>query len=131
MKIVFDAVSTQFGCGHYSDNGDRLFAPNLFIFASDNFGTYTDTVWSDFQTEVHNRYGCWDCAGTPSFLFISRTDAAAPTNLGTTVKLSTTELDIDATDDTSTQANINKFNSIVNSICVASLPQCASYTCSS
>uniref|UniRef100_A0A1I7TUY5 VWFA domain-containing protein n=1 Tax=Caenorhabditis tropicalis TaxID=1561998 RepID=A0A1I7TUY5_9PELO len=128
IKGVFDSLGTQFGCGHYSDNGDRIFAPNLFIFASDNFGTYTNAVWDDFSTEVRNRYGCWDCAGNPTFLFLSRNEATAPVALGVTYKLSDTDLDIDATDDTSTQANINKFNSIVNSVCVTPLATCASYT---
>ncbi|PIC44963.1 hypothetical protein B9Z55_005150 [Caenorhabditis nigoni] len=75
------------------------------------------------QTELHSRYGCWDCAGTPTFLFLSRNDAGPPAGtLGVTYKLTDTDLDIDATDDTSTQANINLFNTIVNSVCVAALP---------
>uniref|UniRef100_A0A8R1DPJ8 VWFA domain-containing protein n=2 Tax=Caenorhabditis japonica TaxID=281687 RepID=A0A8R1DPJ8_CAEJA len=126
---VFSALGTQFGCGNYNDNGDRLFAPNLYIFASDNFAAYTNNVWNDFQTQVHNRFGCYDCPGTPSFLFLSRTNAGADTTIGPTLFLSDTDLDIDYTDDTSTQANINKFNGIINSICTAAYPTCATYAC--
>ncbi|EGT35986.1 hypothetical protein CAEBREN_29852 [Caenorhabditis brenneri] len=77
---------------------------------------------------MHSRYGCWDCAATPTFLFLSRTNTVVPVNLGVTINLSDTDLDIDANDDTSTQANINKFNSVVNSVCIAPLATCASYT---
>ncbi|EGT32216.1 hypothetical protein CAEBREN_30427 [Caenorhabditis brenneri] len=121
VSKVFNSLGTQFGCGHYSDDGDRVFAPNLFIFASDNFASYTDAVWADFKTEMHSRYGCWDCAATPTFLFLSRTNTVVPVNLGVTINLSDADLDIDANDDTSTQANINKFNSVVNSVCIAPL----------
>ncbi|CAI5441134.1 unnamed protein product [Caenorhabditis angaria] len=124
---LFDAIRTQFGCSHYSDDTDRVFAPNVFIIASDNLASYTDAVWNQFQTELHSRFGCWDCAGTPTFLFLSRTDAKAPTSLGSTINIATSDLDIDRDDDTSTQANINKFNGIVNSVCSTSMRACSSY----
>ncbi|CCD71843.1 VWFA domain-containing protein [Caenorhabditis elegans] len=130
MSGVFDTLGTQFGCGHYSDDTDRIFAPNLFIFASDNFGTYDASVWTDFQAQLRNRYGCWDCAGTPTFLFISRNAAGPPDTLalGQTIHLTTADLDIDASDDTSTQSSINQFNNLLNTICVTALPTCTTYT---
>ncbi|CAD6197218.1 unnamed protein product [Caenorhabditis auriculariae] len=129
VTSLFDTLSTQFGCGHYGDNGDRLFAPNIYVIASDNLANYSPAVWTKFQTETRSRYGCWDCAGTPRYVFLSRSPANVVPPIGTTYTLSDADLDIDSTDDTSTPTSINKFNSIVNSFCTTPLIYCASYTC--
>ncbi|KAL6736122.1 hypothetical protein Aduo_006508 [Ancylostoma duodenale] len=120
---LFNLIRSQFGCGSYSDDADRILAPNVIMIVSDNFAAYKN-VWQQFETDSQNGWKCDDCPGTPAYVFLSATDDVAPQNLGVTYTISEAE---DFALSSSMKA-VNIFNSIVNGVCTMPLRNCCTYT---
>ncbi|RCN27023.1 hypothetical protein ANCCAN_27244, partial [Ancylostoma caninum] len=120
---LFKLIRSQFGCGSYSDDADRILAPNVIMVVSDNFAAYQN-VWQQFETDSQNGWKCDDCPGTPAYVFLSATNDVAPQSLGVTYSISEAE-DFELS---SSMKAVNIFNSIVNGVCTMPLRSCCTYT---
>ncbi|EYB88302.1 hypothetical protein Y032_0249g113 [Ancylostoma ceylanicum] len=113
---LFNIIRSQFGCGSYSDDADRILAPNVIMIVSDNFASYKD-LWQRFETDSQNGWKCDDCPGTPAYVFLSATADVAPQSLGVTYTINEAE-DFQLS---SSMKAVNIFNSIVNGVCTMPL----------
>ncbi|CAB3405442.1 unnamed protein product [Caenorhabditis bovis] len=127
---VFETLHQQFGAPHYSESGDRKFAPNVFVFVSDNFGTYSPDVWNAFTTQIASFYGCSDAMGNPQIYFLSRSDRIVNIPIGSTITLSADDLNLDPNDGDSLVSSFTKFNGFVDTICGISPPVWINQICS-
>ncbi|RCN42406.1 von Willebrand factor type A domain protein [Ancylostoma caninum] len=120
---LFNLIRSQFGCGSYSDDADRILAPNVIMIVSDNFAAYQN-VWQQFERDSQNGWKCDDCPGTPAYVFLSATNDVAPQSLGVTYTINEAE-DFELS---SSMKAVNIFNSIVNGVCTMPLRSCCTYT---
>ncbi|KHJ86899.1 hypothetical protein OESDEN_13336 [Oesophagostomum dentatum] len=116
IDSLFALIQSEFGCGSYSDDADRILVPNVIMFVSDNFGSYAN-FWNKFAAETANGWSCSDCPGTPAYVFLSATNDVAPVGLGTTYSIN----DAEYFDLATSMKAVNNFNAIVNGICTSPL----------
>ncbi|KHJ78700.1 hypothetical protein OESDEN_21677 [Oesophagostomum dentatum] len=122
IDSLFALIQSEFGCGSYSDDADRILVPNVIMFVSDNFGSYAN-FWNKFAAETANGWSCSDCPGTPAYVFLSATNDVAPVGLGTTYSIN----DAEYFDLATSMKAVNNFNAIVNGICTSPLKSCCTY----
>ncbi|KHJ84922.1 hypothetical protein OESDEN_15359 [Oesophagostomum dentatum] len=142
IDSLFALIQSEFGCGSYSDDADRILVPNVIMFVSDNFGSYAN-FWNKFAAETANGWSCSDCPGTPAYVFLSATNDVAPVGLGVSYRdllrrrLPTSLMycfqttysinDAEYFDLATSMKAVNNFNAIVNGICTSPLKSCCTY----
>ncbi|VDP09117.1 unnamed protein product [Heligmosomoides polygyrus] len=111
INSLFTLLRSQFGCGSYSDDADRVLVPNVVLVVSDNFASYAN-VWEGFQKDAKADWDCSDCPANPAYVFLSSTGDVAPLEIGVTYTITDDDYALDGS-----MKAVTVFNSIVNGLC--------------